>query len=283
MAYALRTLWFERRRYFAGVLAVAFSCVLIVVQVGLLNGLMAMVSRPVDASKADIWVAGPKVPSCDLGNDRLERRYRNLLAVQPGVEATEEYLQQFNYWTNPQGGKVLCIVSGCALSDAAIGPARDFSPDLRRQLREPGAVAVDRADLKKLGIAGIGLGATTTVGDVRVRVVGLLDGMNSFTGPFVVCSLATARTLMPFLEEQNSVFVLARCQAPKQAAEIVKGFAQDTRVSMYTKDEFSALSRNYWIVNTRAGTLVAFVALLGLFIGAVITAYSLYGATAAAP
>jgi putative ABC transport system permease protein len=280
MAYAVSTLWFERRRYFAGVLAVAFSCVLIVVQVGLLDGLMKMVSRPVDASAADIWAAGPKVPSCDLGNDRLERGFRNQLAVEPGVVATEEYVQQFQQWSNPNGGTVLCIVAGCALGDEAIGPAAGLSAELRERLRDPGAVAIDRADLGKLGIARVG--ETTDIGDERVRVVGLLEGMNSFTGPYVLCSVETARTLLPYLKDSSAVFLLAKCRDAACAAAVARNYAHDDSVSVYTKAEFSSKSKNYWIVNTRAGTLVAFVALLGLFIGAVITTYSLYGATVAA-
>lgn len=280
MGYALQTLWFERKRYFAGVLAVAFSCVLIVVQVGLLNGLMAMVSRPVDFSDADIWVTGEKVPSCDLGNDQLDRGYRNVLAVQPGVVATEEYIQLFNNWDNPSGGKVLCIVAGCGLSDGTIGPAGQLTGELRRLLAEPGAVAINRADLRKLGVHAVG--ETTTIGDERVRVVGIVDGMNSFTGPYVMGSLATARQLLPMLDESHTVYVLGKCGSSPQADAVVKALAADDRVSVYTKAQFSEKSRNHWIVNTSAGTLIKFVAMLGLFIGAVITTYSLYGATVAA-
>ena len=64
----MQTLWHERKRYWAGVMAVTFSVVLSAVQNGLVFGLMRMVSFPIDMSKADVWVAGPKVQSCDLGS-----------------------------------------------------------------------------------------------------------------------------------------------------------------------------------------------------------------------
>ena len=58
MSYALSTLWYERQRYLPAVLAVAFSCLLIALQCGLLLGLFSITSIPIDESSADIWV-GP--------------------------------------------------------------------------------------------------------------------------------------------------------------------------------------------------------------------------------
>ncbi len=66
MSYALTTLLHERQRYLAAVLAVAFSCLLIALQCGLLLGLFSITSIPIDESNADIWVGHPKVPSVDL-------------------------------------------------------------------------------------------------------------------------------------------------------------------------------------------------------------------------
>src|SRR5437588_191463 len=67
MSYALTTLWHERQRYLPAVLAVAFSCLLIALQCGLLLGLFSITSIPIDESSADLWVGHPEVPSVDLG------------------------------------------------------------------------------------------------------------------------------------------------------------------------------------------------------------------------
>src|SRR5581483_2023981 len=66
MSYALATLWHERQRFLPGILATAFSALLIVVQCGLLLGLFAIVSMPIDHSSADVWVGSPQVMSVDL-------------------------------------------------------------------------------------------------------------------------------------------------------------------------------------------------------------------------
>ena len=67
MNYPLQTRWHERSRYLPGVLAVAFSAVLIALQCGLLLGLFSITSIPVDHAAADIWVGNANVLSVDLG------------------------------------------------------------------------------------------------------------------------------------------------------------------------------------------------------------------------
>src|ERR1700739_3615266 len=67
MSYSLATLWYERERFLPGVLAVAFSALLIALQCGLLLGLYSITSLPIDQSRADVWVGHPKVLSVDLG------------------------------------------------------------------------------------------------------------------------------------------------------------------------------------------------------------------------
>src|SRR5271156_4673970 len=67
MPYSLSTLWHERQRFLPGILAVAFSALLIALQCGLLLGLFSITSLPVDHTAADIWVGAPQVLSVDLG------------------------------------------------------------------------------------------------------------------------------------------------------------------------------------------------------------------------
>src|SRR3954454_6794572 len=65
--YSLMILWRERRRFLPAVLAVAFSDLLITVQVGLLLGALAVLSLPIDHSRADVWIGSRGVLSLELG------------------------------------------------------------------------------------------------------------------------------------------------------------------------------------------------------------------------
>src|SRR5947209_10601898 len=133
MSYALSTLWYERQRYLPGILAVAFSALLIALQCGLLLGLFSITSIPVDHTRADIWVGAPQVLSVDLGRP-IPESYLSRLAGQPEVEATEVYLQGFAYWSKPNGATELCIVIGARLEDNALGSVNELTPELRSRL-----------------------------------------------------------------------------------------------------------------------------------------------------
>ena len=92
MAYALRTLIHERSRYLPGVLAVAFSAVLMALQVGLMLGLFEISSIPVDKSTANtpeyIWIGSNGIQSVDLGRP-IPESWMAYLAV-PGPTASPQ-------------------------------------------------------------------------------------------------------------------------------------------------------------------------------------------------
>src|SRR3954447_4061743 len=155
MSYSLATLWHERQRFLPGVLAVAFSALLIALQFGMLLGLFSLTSIPIDHTHADIWVGAPAVLSVDVGRAIPESYLARVLA-QPEVESAEVYLQGFSYWVKPNGGSELCILMGSRLDEHALGAVDELTPELRALLAEPGAIVVDKSELTRLGINGIG-------------------------------------------------------------------------------------------------------------------------------
>src|SRR6201988_1494971 len=92
MSYALTTLWYERQRYLPGVLAVAFSAVLIALQCGLLLGLLSVTALPIDNTRADLWVGGADVLSVDIGG-AIPTAWVSRITENPEVVEVEEYLQ----------------------------------------------------------------------------------------------------------------------------------------------------------------------------------------------
>ena len=96
-SYSLATLWYERQRYLPGVLAVAFSALLIALQCGLLLGLFSITSIPIDHTRAHVWMGANKVLSVDLGRPIAETTLARM-GVQPEIESCEIYLQGFAFW-----------------------------------------------------------------------------------------------------------------------------------------------------------------------------------------
>jgi putative ABC transport system permease protein len=277
MGYSLATLWHERQRYLPGVLAVGFSALLIALQCGLLLGLFSITSIPVDHTRADVWVGSPEVLSVDLGQ-RVPQSYLLRVANQAGVTAAEIYSQGFAYWGKPNGGSELCIVIGSRLEDDSMGALNELTPDMRALLTEPGAIVVDEAELERLGINGVG--DVAEISSQRVRVVGMVRGLRSLAGPYVICSLATAQHLLRLSSEQTT-YVLARCESPAAAKEVVKSLGVYPNLSAFTTEDFSLRTRMHWLTKTKAGIALGCAALLGLLVGAVVTSQTLYAATAA--
>jgi putative ABC transport system permease protein len=277
MSYALATLWYERQRYLPGVLAVAFSALLMSLQFGLLLGLFSITSIPIDHSRAHVWVGSSDVLSVDLGRP-IPGEYLARLASEPGVQPPEPFIQAFSHWTKPSGGSELCIVIGSRLEDDAIGPVEELTPTLRALLTEPGTIVVDEGELDRLGIKGVG--DTAEIHGNRVRIVGLVRGLKSLAGPYVFCSLRTARPLV-YLKPDEMTYALARCDDPRQAQTVVDRLRSWGNMTAFTSEDFSVRSRMHWLTKTKAGIALGYAALLGLLVGGVVTSQTLYAATAA--
>lgn len=277
MRYALQTLWFERKRYLPGVMAVAFSALLTAFQVGIVDGLMSMVSFPIDISPAEVWVTSSNAPSVDLGVP-INDNWRNRLWVLPEITAIDQYIQDFSEWKNPYGGTFIVIIAGCNLKDDSIGPVTELSATQRKLLTETGAVIINYQDRGRLGIEKVG--ETAEIAGQEVQVVGFTYNMGSLTGPYVLCSLATARRILR-MPAHRTTYLIAKCQRPDQVPSVLAAMSKYRAVSTVRAEDFSFGSRMHWIRTTKAGIAVVFVAALGLAVGAVVTSQTLFSATIA--
>jgi putative ABC transport system permease protein len=280
MVYSLAILWHERQRFVPAVLAVAFSGLLVALQFGLLLGTFSKVSIPIDHTPAHLWVGSPEVVSVDVGQP-VPEYWRSRLEGVPGVEESEVYIQLFQPWYKPRGGSELAIVVGSRLHDGALGAVQELTPELRMRLGEPGAVVVDESELGRLGLVrGVGELAQIGIVSSRVRVVGLVRGLKGLGGPYVFCSIETARHLIRQLDGQ-ATYLLGRCRRPEDAPGVVAHLRRYRDMAAFTSREFSLRSRWHWLRLSGAGISLGCAALLGLLVGAVVTSQTLYAATAA--
>lgn len=277
ISFTLATLWHDRQRFLAGVMAVAFSATLIALQCGLLWGLFATTSAPIDHAAADLWVGAPRTLSLDLARPIGEYHLARL-ASQPEVEAPEIAIVDYNYWVKRDGSKELSIIIGTRLGLESVGAVKQLTPQMRMLLSEPGAVVIDERDMDRLGVTGIN--DTAEVNSRRVRVVGFVQGLKSLTAPYLFCSVDTARMLVPVLPDQVT-YLLARCRDPGRAREVAERLRRHHDLSAFTREEFSLRTRLYWLTMTNAGITAGFTAVLGLMVGAVVTSQTLYAATVA--
>lgn len=279
MSYALATLWYERQRFLPGVLAVAFSALLIILQTGLLMGLFSITSLPIDTTSADVWVGHPQVDSVDLGRP-IPQAWQAYLFM-PEVVQVENYVQSFSNWTRPTGGSELCMVIGSRLGPDAIGSIKVLSEEQKALLTEPGAVIVDESEFERLGIQKVG--DTAEIIGHHVRVVSSIKGYKGLAGPYVFCSIETARPLIRLNRDQTTFF-LVRCRSPQDAETVVARLHEPPfrkKLTAFTATDFSLHSRLHWLTKTKAGIAMGCAAALGLLVGAVVTSQTLYAATVA--
>jgi putative ABC transport system permease protein len=273
MSFTLATLWHDRQRYLPGVLAVAFSAVLIALQCGLLLGLLSVTALPIDNTRADIWVGGADVLSVDIATP-IPSAWVSRVAEHPEVAMVEEYLQGFAKWKKASGGDELCIVIGSSLEDDAIGWVNVLTPQLRRLLTEPNTVVIDESERDRLGLA-TGIDETGEINGRKVRVVGLIRGYKSLAGPYVFCSQSTARPMLRLNPEQTT-YLLAKCRDKEEAPVVVARLKPHGDMTAFTSQDFSVHSRIHWLTKTKAGIALGYSALLGLLVGAVVTSQTLY-------
>src|SRR5262249_36372823 len=155
---------------------------------------------------------------------------------------------------------------------------QELTPELRRKLSEPGSIVVDESELGRLGIRGVGDSGEIT--SQRVRVVGLVHGLRSLSGPYIFCGIPTARALLRLTPDQTT-YVLPRCPAPAAAPAVVQRLRAYPTMSAFVSQDFSRRSRLHWLTKTKAGIALGCAAALGLLVGAVVTSQTLYAATAA--
>jgi putative ABC transport system permease protein len=276
-AYTSSFLWHERPRFLSAVLAVTFSAALINLQAGLVLGIYAGTSIPIDHTDADVWVGAPQV-SCVDGGLGISADHLARVAGLPEVARVEPLLLGYSAWVRPDGTRENCIVIGTRLADGALGAVRELSAEQRVRLTEPGAVILDQSDRARLGVRAAG--DTAEVAGQRVRVVGWVQGLKGLSGPFVFCSMDTARQLLGILPEQTT-YLLVRCRQPEQGPAVVRALRRHADLSAYTSAEFSRRTRLHWLTETPGGLATVLMAGLALLVGAVVTRQALYAATIA--
>ena len=138
---------------------------------------------------------------------------------------------------------------------------------------------VDKTYLAELGLNGVG--DTAQVGASRVRVTGLTEGIRSFTvTPYVFTTLNRARSLLD-MPADKITYVLVKLRAGRRrrgrARRASRPSVPDSEV--LTKAEFRTRSLNHWLFATGAGVALIGGAMLGLIVGTVIVAQTLYSST----
>jgi putative ABC transport system permease protein len=145
-------------------------------------------------------------------------------------------------------------------------------------LSTPNAVAVDRSYFNRLGITG--MGARAEIRQQAVRVAAVTDGIRSFTTtPYVFMDVDRARAYTG-VPSSKATYFLVRVAEGASVENVRRGLLSTlSDVEVLTPDEFRERSRAFWLFGTGAGAALFAGALLGVIVGTVIVAQTLYSST----
>jgi putative ABC transport system permease protein len=273
---AWRNLVHDKVRLFVTITGVVFAVVLIVVQLGLFLGFATTTSSLIDRSRADLWMTSAHVPYIEQGVAFSERKLSTVLAT-PGVRHATKYIARFSQWQRPDGGQENVQVVGFD-PDQALGGPWNVVEGRVADLKLDDNVFVDELYKQKLGV--------TRVGDVfeirghRARIAGFTHGIRSFTtSPYVFTSFKNAQNYVTLPEDQT-IFILITGDGSLPVPELSRRLMARVRdVDVVTTARFSAMTRFYWMFTTGAGVAVLLAAVLGLVVGVVVVAQTIYATT----
>jgi putative ABC transport system permease protein len=272
---ALKALLADRGKLLTSLLGVAFSVILINLQVGLLRGLLQKASMLVDYGQADIWVGHQHMSNVDIGTFIPERWIHRIRGID-GVERAEPYVIMYSQMTMADGRFENVAVVGCEPT-SLLGNAWVMADGDPRGIRDADGILVDVCDMERLGNCQIG--DTREINGRRARIVGMTRGIVGFTtNPYVFTTLERARKKYAWgvPPDQCSYFLVKAKPGVDVAAlrERIRERVPD--VDVYDKRTYSLMCMEFWLTRTGVGISFGLAAFLGLLVGLAVVAQTLY-------
>lgn len=273
---AWRNLIHDRIRLAVTVTGIVFAVVLIVVELGLFIGFATTTSNLIDNSGADIWITARNVPFIEQGTPFSERKLSTVLAT-PGVANASKYVIRFAEWKRPDGGNESVAVVGFDLQTRLGAPWNVVNGNID-DLRQPDSVFIDEIYRPRLGDPHVG--DVVEIQGRRARIAGYTRGILSFTvTPYVFTRFKAAQDYT-VLREDETVYLLVKAEPGVDVEALRQRLAARLpSVDILTAEEFSQRTRMFWMFTTGAGLAVLLAAVLGLVVGVVIVAQTIYATT----
>lgn len=302
MSLALATLLYEWRRYMAAVVALAFSGLLVLAQVGIFVGIGKGFTAQIDRARADIMVLGPGAKALFGGPSGLPRRmiplvythpevlqvapldgsggrFQNILSPEEQAKADARAKRAGKGGKGGGGGRKSEFVNVTVI-DAIPGfvtVPTDYTLSMVEALRRPYAVAVDQTALKRLGVKkgdkALYNGKTITIGVVT-------QGYPNIIQPTLVMSRDTLRMLGEADTGQRVGPLMVQIRDPARAEIVAAQLNKkgDGKFRAWTRQELADANSGAMLDDQIIGIILGFSAFLGLLIGVVITWQTLRGA-----
>ena len=274
---ATKSLLHDRLRFLITVSGVAFAVTLVFVQVGLFLGLLDNASVTIEHVSADLWVTSRNTPNVDFAHTFPETSVQRVRSV-PGVAAADNLLVWFMTVNLPTGAQEGTLVY--ALSDFRRWniPWNVESGNLE-DLKRGQYLFLDGSAVKRYGPFSVG--EYREILGQRMKIIGRTkDALSFTTTPISFLDFDRAQKLSPDLLKNRTTYVLVKLAPGADAAAVKAEIARRLPYNdVYTKKEWAARSRRYWVQSTGIGLNMYITVFLGCLVGIVVVAQTLYTST----
>ncbi len=291
MSLALLTLLYEWRRYMAAIVALAFSGLLVLAQVGMFMGIGKAFTAQIDRARADIMILSPGATALfNGGPSGVPRRIMPVVYQHPEVVAVADLDGSGGRWQNivkdqatqgkaSQGSKKMEFVNVTTI-DAVPGAVTvpvDYSDDLVEALRQPYAVAIDQTALGRLGVK---LGDQASYNGKTVRVAAVTQGYPNMMQATVVMSRDTLRMLGEANTGERVGPLMVQIKNPARAPIVVAQLnaAANGQFKAWTRQDLAKANEGAMMKESFIAIMLGFSLFLGVLIGVAITWQTLRGA-----
>ena len=263
-------------KYIGLIFGVAFSTLLITQQAGIFTGVIARTSSLItDAQEPDIWVMDPAVSYIDSVKPL---RDADLLRVKSvlGVSWAVPFYKAIAPLRTLDGLVESTLLLG--VDDySLIGVPQTFIAGRLDNLRDPDAIAIDRAGYLKLFPGRpLELGRELELNDRRAVVAAIIEASAPFaTTPVIYARYSQALQYLPQGRNQMS-FILARAQAGESPARVAEAISRTTSLKALSADDFASLTQRYYMINTAIPVNFGIVISLGVLVGVAVVGLTFY-------
>lgn len=275
---ALKLALYDRVRFGITIAGVAFAVTLVLVQVGLLTGILANATVTIEHAKADLWVTSHNTTNIDFAHAFPDSYVQRVRGVE-GVADAANLIVFYSTIALPNGAEETVLTYGLPADTAQWGLPWSFEGGQLASLRAGRAMFLDESATRRFGAFAIG--DYREVGGLRMQIVGMTEGAKSFTTvPIAFFDFHTLQEVMPELMSGRTTFILIKLKpganAEVAAAEVRKRLPYN---DVFTKEQWIARTRNYWLESTGLGMNMYVTVFLGCLIGLVVVAQTLYAST----
>jgi putative ABC transport system permease protein len=273
VSLARKNLLHDRLRFTITVAGVAFAVTLVLLQVGLFMGLLDKATTTIDHASADVWVTSRNTPNVDFAHTFPETTVLRVRGV-PGVARADNLIINFMNLQLPSGAEEGTLVY--ALEDfAAWNLPWAIADGNVADLRRGPYIFMDRSAARRFG--PFESGEYREILRRRFKIIGTTLGAASFTtAPITFMDYRRAQELNEFLHGKTT-YVLVKVATGVDIASVAGEIRRRLPYNdVYTKAEWAARSRTYWIQSTGLGMSMGVTVFLGILVGIVIVGQTLY-------